>query len=742
MKVIHLISGGDSGGAKTHVLSLLQRLNQNITAQLVCFRDGPFADEARAMGIPTRIMPGRNILRIRSELLALIRQEGYQVIHCHGARANMMGALIGPAAGVPVVTTVHSDYKLDYMGRPVSHLTFGTVNAIALRRLDYRIGVSDAMVDLLISRGFAPDRFYTIYNGVDFTLPDELPGDRTEYLRSLGLDADEDAVVCGIAARMNPVKDMATLIRGFAAAHAACPRLRLIIAGDGEERQKLEALAAELGVTESVCFAGWITGGMDRFYSALDVNVLTSLSETFPYALTEGARWRLATVSTAVGGIPYLIDAGVNGFLFTPGDHAALGEHLARLGNDDALRRKMGRKLWKKASEQFSIDNMVATQLSIYEDVIRRHTRPKRARDGVVICGAYGRGNAGDDAILQAILQEIRGIDPHLPVTVLSKDPKATALEYRVRSVGRMNVPAWRKAMKHAGLYINGGGSLVQDVTSRRSLWYYLHNIRTAKRCGCKVQMYGCGIGPVLRPAHRRLTAKVLNRNVDVITLREPDSQRELESMGVTVPRILLTADPALNLHPAAPDVVDSAMLRFGVPPRGRYICFALRRWKNFEEKAPLFARAAEYAYETYGLTPVFLSVERHQDPAAAKLAAETLTVPHHFLQNTGSAETLIGVLARMEILVSMRLHALIFAAGQGIPLAGVVYDPKVSAFLRYIGQDVFEDLDALTEESLRSMIDRCEERAAHPEAQAEAVERLQAMEQGNVDIARELLGV
>ena len=254
--------------------------------------------------------------------------------------------------------------------------------------------------------------------------------------------------------------------------------------------------------------------------------------------------------------------------------------------------------------------------------------------------------------------------------------------------------------------------------------------------------MYGCGIGPVLRPAHRRLTAKVLNRNVDVITLREPDSQRELESMGVTVPRILLTADPALNLHPAAPDVVDSAMLRFGVPPRGRYICFALRRWKNFEEKAPLFARAAEYACETYGLTPVFLSVERHQDPAAAKLAAETLTVPHHFLQNTGSAETLIGVLARMEILVSMRLHALIFAAGQGIPLAGVVYDPKVSAFLRYIGQDIFEDLDALTEESLRSMIDRCEERAAHPEAQAEAVERLQAMEQGNVDVARELLSM
>lgn len=66
----------------------------------------------------------------------------------------MIGAMLRKVTGLPVVTTVHSDYRLDYMGRPLSHLTFGTINALALRRLDYRIGVSDAMVDLLISRGF------------------------------------------------------------------------------------------------------------------------------------------------------------------------------------------------------------------------------------------------------------------------------------------------------------------------------------------------------------------------------------------------------------------------------------------------------------------------------------------------------------------------------------------------------------------------------------------------------------
>ncbi|OLA39938.1 MAG: polysaccharide pyruvyl transferase CsaB [Oscillibacter sp. 57_20] len=740
MKVIHLISGGDSGGAKTHVLSLLQNLNKTITAQLVCFRDGPFAEEARAMGIPTMICGGNNIPHLRRELAAYIQQGGYQLIHCHGSRANMIGALLRGPTGLPVVSTVHSDYKLDYMGRPFARLTFGAINAWALRHLDYRIGVSDAMVDLLIDRGFPPDRFYAIYNGIDFT-PAPSQGDRLAYLRGLGADVEENSVVVGIAARLNPVKDMSTLIRGFAEGHKSCPRLRLVIAGDGEERQKLEDLAKELGVEKEVTFAGWISGGMDRFYSALDVNALTSLSETFPYALTEGARFHLATVATAVGGIPYLIDQDVNGYLFTPGDWQTLGRYLAALGNGDALRREMGEKLYEKASAKFSIQSTVDTQLHIYEEIIRRHNRPKRDRDGVVICGAYGRGNAGDDAILEAILQEMRSIDPDMPITVLTKDPKATRLTYRVRTAGRMDVGTWKKAMRHAGLYINGGGSLIQDVTSRRSLWFYLHNIQAAHKAGCKVQMYGCGIGPVLREQHRKLAASVLNASVDVITLREPDSLKELQSMGVTKPEILLTADPALTLPAASEDEIDSVLLRAGIPPHGKYLCFALRNWKGFEDKAPLFAQAAKYAYETYGLTPVFAAVEKHLDPVAGRLAAAGLDIPHYFLDDAGSAGTIIGALSRMQAVVSMRLHALIFAAGQGIPLAGVVYDPKVSAFLRYIGQENFLDLDALTADALKAMIDRMVSSPISPEEQAAAVQKLRQIEQVNVDTARRLLG-
>ena len=134
-------------------------------------------------------------------------------------------------------------------------------------------------------------------------------------------------------------------------------------------------------------------------------------------------------------------------------------------------------------------------------------------------------------------------------------------------------------------------------------------------------------------------------------------------------------------------------------------------------------------------------AVEKHLDPVAGRLAAAGLDIPHYFLDDAGSAGTIIGALSRMQAVVSMRLHALIFAAGQGIPLAGVVYDPKVSAFLRYIGQENFLDLDALTADALKAMIDRMVSSPISPEEQAAAVQNLRQIEQVNVDTARRLLG-
>ena len=740
MKVIHLISGGDVGGAKTHVHMLLQNLSRTIDVTMVCFLEGPFAQEARELGIPTIVMPGNHVFKTCRQLKALILEGGYDIIHCHGARGNMMGALLGRSTGLPVVTTVHSDPRLDYLGRPLARLTYGVINSLALRRLDYRIGVSDAMTDLLISRGFDPDRLFTIYNGLDFS-PRTPAMTREEYLRSLGLDWPSDAVIVGIAARLNPVKDIATLVRGFALAHENCPQLRLLIAGDGEQMEPLKSLAAELGVADAVCFAGWVSD-TDSFYNALDINTLTSISETFPYSITEGARYALPTVSSRVGGIPYFIDDGVNGFLFPAGDAQALGKRLATLAGDGALRAHMGQRLREKGIQQFSLESTLERQLDIYRAILRRKERKAGRRDGALVCGAYGRGNAGDDAILEAIVAELRQLDPDLPVWVLSRKPRDTRLVYRVNAIYTFNVPRFLHRMRRTRLYINGGGSLMQDATSRRSLWFYLFTISAAKVLGNKVMMYGCGIGPIQYPSNRRLTAKVLQRRVDAITLRDTHSKSELDAMGITAPEIVLSADPTVILPAADPHTVDGILEGAGLDPNGRYIGFALRPWPGFEAKAPIFGQGADYVYEKYGLTPVFLPIERRLDVEAARLAAKNMTAPHFILEGTGSSAHTIGLFARMGVVVSMRLHALVFAAGQAVPLVGVVYDPKISSFLSYIGQDLYTDLDELTLDALKAHLDAAVARMDDRKFLAEAVERLRRVERRNRDTAGALLGL
>jgi glycosyltransferase involved in cell wall biosynthesis len=170
------------------------------------------------------------------------------------------------------MTTVHSDPRLDYMGMPLKQYTFGLINAIALRNMDFYVAVADRMQQNLIERGFDPWRIFTIYNGLDFS------GARKEPRPPKGEDED---IIVGIAARLTPIKDIGTVIRAFNIAFRKNPRLKLLIAGTGEDEKELKALARELEISHRVEFVGWVDD-IKGFFSKVDINVLASLSETFP----------------------------------------------------------------------------------------------------------------------------------------------------------------------------------------------------------------------------------------------------------------------------------------------------------------------------------------------------------------------------------------------------------------------------------------------------------------------------
>ncbi len=733
MKIMHLISGGDVGGAKTHVLSLLHGLTKTETVRLVCFLEGPFAREARELGIDTLVLDSGNLPAVVKTIAGMVKDEGFQIVHCHGSRANLMATLLKRQVQVPMVTTVHSDYRLDYLGRPFHRLTYGTINTYCVRRIPYHIGVSDAMADLLISRGFAPQTMFAIYNGVNFA-PVTPKLTRQEYLASIGLEAGEGDVVYGIAARLSAVKDVATLIRGFGHACKSASNIRLVIAGDGEQRQELEQLAAQCCPRGTYVFAGWVAD-TDSFYNAIDVNCLTSLSETFPYALTEGARMHCATIASRVGGVPLLIEHGVYGLLFEAQKYEELAKHMVTLAENADDRHQLGEALHDHAAANFSEEVTVNKQREIYQTILRREARPKHRRDGVLICGAYGKGNAGDDSILEAILQQMRRIDRDIPIHVLSRNPKETKLRYRIGAVHTFDVPKFLSIMGKTKLYINGGGSLIQDVTSTRSLQYYLSSIALAKLRGNKVLMYGCGIGPVSQK-NRKAAGKTIDRYADVITLRDPNSAKALEELGVKKPEIRITADPALLLDGASEDKCTSFMLSQGLKPGEKYVMFVLRPWKGLEDKWKLFAAEAERLYKDHGLTPVFFALEPNRDLPVSREAAKLVQCPCHVIPAPHDGHLIVGLMGRMEAVISMRLHALIFAAGLGVPLVGVVYDPKVSGFLDYLGQTRYVNLNELNAEALASMT----EDALHQGVNGYNAQQLRKLAEENEQAARRLL--
>lgn len=733
MKIIHMISGGDVGGAKTHVLSLVAGLNRTDTVHLICFTEGPFAAEARLLGIPTTVIEDNNLLRTRRRILAMIRHDGYEVIHCHGARANLMGTLLRKRACVPVISTIHSDYKLDYMGRPLANLTYGTINRHALPKFDAWVGVSASMSRLLISRGFDPQRIFTLYNGVDFSsIPAHLS--REAYLKRHGIDPS--CVVCGIAARINPVKDMSTLVRAFAQAAKACPELRLLIAGEGEQEQEIRALAQSLCPEGSYRFLGW-EKDINSFYHALDINLLTSLSETFPYALTEGARMHCATIASEVGGVPDLIDDGVNGLLFPPSDAPKLAEHLIYLAQHPEQRRSMSNALFEKTRRDFSLEAMLSRQRSIYETIIRRACRPKNERDGVVICGAYGKGNCGDNAILNAIVEQLHHIDPDLPITALSRNTLETKLCAGIDAVYTFDIWKIGRLLRRSRLYLSGGGTLMQDATSTRSLLYYLFSIRQAHRAGCRVMLYGCGIGPISRPRNRRRTARVLDRCADIISVRDRYSEQTLQDLGVALPEIRLNADPALLIDPPHSELLDRYLRKSGIEDGARYVMIAVRPWEGFERTVSAFAAAAEYASREYGLIPLLYAMEPQRDESAVRAVSEKLRCRHLCLSAGIDGAQAIALVRRMSLVISMRLHTLIFASGQGVPMIGVVYDPKVSGFLDYLGQDLYLSLQETTAGGLCDLIDAA---LAEEALETENIDRLRGLARENETLARKLL--
>jgi polysaccharide pyruvyl transferase CsaB len=314
----------------------------------------------------------------------------------------------------------------------------------------------------------------------------------------------------------------------------------------------------------------------------------------------------------------------------------------------------------------------------------------------VAVSGYYGCGNAGDEAVLAGIQEAFaRQAGGQVRLVVLSQDPAATLKMHGLPAVERMSLSALRATLKESDLLLSGGGSLLQDTTSMRSLLYYLWVVRLAYAHRVPVMFYAQGLGPFRRPLSRALVRMVANR-ADYITVRDEPSLRLLQTLGVRRPPIEQTADPAFALSPAAPDAVDALLKAEGLPQDDEpMIGVALRPWGGSGE-SPLdaYAQLLRALHRRTGQRVVLLPMQIPGDVVFAEAVAALTGDPAAFpvVRGLYSPAVLLGLVARMQAVVAMRLHTLIFAARAAVPPFALSYDPKVENLMR--GLDLADSLE------------------------------------------------
>ncbi len=301
-------------------------------------------------------------------LVSMLRRERVEVLHSHKFGSNVWCALLGRLARVPVI--VAHEHTWSYEGQPVRKLldrhliARGTDAFIAVSREDRRRMIEIEKID--------PADIRFVPNGIE-ALP---PGDGARVRAELGIDPD--ATVVGAVAVLRPQKALDVLIRAVAQLAPHHPQLRVVVAGEGRPAA-LNALAEELGVAEQVMLIGNRTDVPDVL-RAFDIAVSSSRFEGSPLAVMEYMDAALPVVATRVGGVPDLIEHGLNGLLVEPGDPHVLAEAIDTLLRNPEQARAMGERGQERRRSEFDLDVTVRRLEALYEELLAASPRRRSGR--------------------------------------------------------------------------------------------------------------------------------------------------------------------------------------------------------------------------------------------------------------------------------------------------------------------------------------------------------------------------
>ena len=374
IRIAYILTPITFGGSEKVSLNFLRHVDRqryHIQPILLTrpWEDEPyFARELRRYGyqfesVPVAVRRNDNLLRVprvAARLFAILRNGSFHLAHTHGYFADICGLPAARLLGIPGIATCHG-----YISTGGNLRLYNMLDKKALRLSSKIIAVSRYIRDELRLSGVEGTRIEVVQNAAGNGLgEDELHRFRMEKRSVLGIRQGE--FVLGFAGRISEEKGLKYLVAAACDMKSLGLSFRLVIMGDGPERESLSSMVRDMRLEGQVVFAGFQENS-EEWFCAFDVFVLPSLSEGTPMALIEAMSLGIPVVASAVGGVPDMIDDGTNGFLVPPGESRILSQRIQQLMEDEELRRRFSRAGRDTVSRRYHVLDWCRTIERMYE---------------------------------------------------------------------------------------------------------------------------------------------------------------------------------------------------------------------------------------------------------------------------------------------------------------------------------------------------------------------------------------
>ena len=677
MKILMALMGLNIGGAETHVLELSKELCRMGHEIVVASAGGVFVKELEDSGVRHIYVPLNTkspvaVIKSYFSLKKLIQNEDFDVVHAHARIPAFILGFLQRKMHFRFVTTAHLNFRVNPLFRLFSN--WG----------DRTLAVSEDIKEYLIQEYNVPEEHISLtINGIDSQkFSSEV--DFSHILNEFSLHPEKRHIV--YISRIDndrslpafQLADIASELYRFA------PDTEIIIVGGGNDierlREKCAAVNAAIG-ENYITLTGARTD-INAFIAASDIFVGVSRS-----ALEAMSAAKPVILSGDQGYLGIFEESKINTAIATnfccrdcepPKKETLLSDIELLLSKSKDELSSMGVYNQSVIADFYSVHRMAQDYEKVYKSVC--HLSYYRFGE-VILSGYYGFDNMGDETLLSCIIRNLRTVDPEITITVLTKHCAKVRRQFNVAAVNRYRIFKIYRAMRHAKLFISGGGNLLQNSTSKRSLYYYLFFMRLSEIMKLKSMFYANGIGPISGEKDRHMVKNILEKT-DVITLREEESLRFVRSMNLKNPNVFLTADPVF-----CSSYIDDAWIcrlrkHFSIDPQKHYYAVSLRKFKsNRTENIQKMASVCREIYHQYGYLPIFVPMQPKKDEKTCRAVAKAAGFAYQQITGISGDETM-GLIGGMEFVLSMRLHALMYACvSETVPI-GVVYDSKVKAFI------------------------------------------------------------